>query len=203
MVKAILFDLDGVLVDACEWHYLALNEALKAFHYPEISKKEHEKKFNGLPTRVKLNILKINEEDFEKINTLKQNLTEQIIDKNATIMPEKIKLHNFLKNKEIKIGCVTNSIRKTAEHMLKKTGQYEFMDIIISNEDVIKNKPDPDCYNLAIKKLNILSSEILCVEDSEKGILAALNSMAEHLLIVNNAKEVNVTTIQKKLQEIS
>jgi HAD superfamily hydrolase (TIGR01509 family) len=77
------------------------------------------------------------------------------------------------------------------------------MDIIISNEDVIKNKPDPDCYNLAIKKLNILSSEILCVEDSEKGILAALNSMAEHLLIVNNAKEVNVTTIQKKLQEIS
>ena len=52
--KLVIFDLDGVLVDACEWHRIALNEALKKVCNYEISLEDHYSTFNGIPTRVKL-----------------------------------------------------------------------------------------------------------------------------------------------------
>ncbi len=57
MIKAILYDLDGVLVDATEWHYESLNEALKETSGFEISRLEHIQTVNGLPTIKKLEIL--------------------------------------------------------------------------------------------------------------------------------------------------
>ena len=201
-IEAILFDLDGVLVDACGWHYRALNEALLFYKKPIIEYQEHLKTYNGLPTLKKLNMLGIAEDLANKINDAKQEFTLDIIKKNARLMPEKIELHKFLKQNKIKIGCVTNSIRKTTEEMLKTTEQFEYMDIIICNEDVKQNKPSPDCYNLAIKTLNVNPLNVLCVEDSEKGIMSVTSSIAKHLLIVKNTHEVNVTNIQNKLKEI-
>ena len=197
MIQAILFDLDGVLVDACGWHYSALNEALLFYEKPIIEYQEHLKTYNGLPTLKKLNMLGIADDLANKINDAKQEFTLDIIKKNARLMPEKIQLHKFLKQNNIKIGCVTNSIRKTTEEMLKTTEQFEYMDIIICNEDVRQNKPSPDCYNLAIKTLNVL-----CVEDSEKGIMSVTSSIAKHLLIVKNTYEVNLINIQNKLKGI-
>ena len=54
MNKLVVFDLDGVLVDACEWHRIALNQALREVCNYEISLNEHYSTFNGIPTKVKL-----------------------------------------------------------------------------------------------------------------------------------------------------
>ena len=200
MIEAVLFDLDGVLVDACDWHYEALNSALISSNYNPISRIDHIKKFNGLPTKVKLSILGVPESESKKINDLKQKFTIDIITNKANVMQEKIEIHQYLKSKNIKIGCVTNSIRETTELMLKSTGQFEYMDIIITNEDVKRNKPYPDCYNLAIQKLEIDPQNIMCVEDSEKGIQAATLSLAGHLLVVNNTHDVNIHNIVKGME---
>ena len=53
MIKAIIFDMDGVLIDAKEWHYDALNKALMFYAYPTISIKDHLNKFDGIPTKEK------------------------------------------------------------------------------------------------------------------------------------------------------
>lgn len=201
MINTILFDLDGVLVDACDWHYHSLNYALSSFGHSTINKEDHMSKYNGLPTHIKLNMLGIADDQAKKINNAKQDFTLDVIRKTAEIMPEKIELHKYLKSNNIRIGCVTNSIRKTAEEMLSKTGQLEFMDILITNEDVSKNKPYPDCYNLAIDKLNAIGSEVLCVEDSEKGIEAAKASDAKHLLIVEDSSKVNLHTLVTFLKD--
>jgi beta-phosphoglucomutase-like phosphatase (HAD superfamily) len=100
--KAVLFDLDGVLVDACDWHYHALNEALVLTGNSVISREDHETKYNGLPTHIKLEMLGY-KKDIEKINKIKQNLTLKIIEKHANIMQEKIELHKYLKSQGIKI----------------------------------------------------------------------------------------------------
>lgn len=200
--QAILFDLDGVLVDACEWHYIALNKALEMHNELIIERKEHESKFNGLPTLVKLNMMNIDIKKAIEINNTKQKITLEIISENALIMPEKIELHNWLKSNDIKIGCVTNSIRQTTIEMLKKTGQYDYMDIIICNEDVKHNKPHPDCYNLAIQKLKLNPEYVVCVEDSEKGIKAAKKSEAKYLIPVNNTKDVSIENIKTKLEAL-
>ena len=57
MIKAIIFDLDGVLVDTKKIHFEALNISLKKFKFDQISIDEHEKIYDGLPTLQKLNIL--------------------------------------------------------------------------------------------------------------------------------------------------
>ena len=83
MIKVIIFDLDGVLVNTKKIHYEALNKALKKFSFKEISFKDHIKIFDGLPTNEKLKILnkknKLPKKFFLKINKYKQNITSKIL----------------------------------------------------------------------------------------------------------------------------
>lgn len=180
MIKAILYDLDGVLVDATEWHYESLNEALKEVSGFEISRLDHITTFNGLPTMKKLEILyskeKIKKEDFDRIWELKQKKTNEIIEKTASMDETKERLHNG--TKKFKKICVTNSIRQTALLMLEKTSQLQYMDLVISNEDVNNPKPDPEGYLKAIQFLQIQPNECMIVEDSPKGIEAAKKTNA-------------------------
>jgi len=201
-LEAILFDLDGVLVDACDWHYKALNAALEDCGYDAITKEDHLKKFNGLPTRVKLNMLDINEKHASRINKLKQKYTLKIIKNNSKIMFEKIELHEYLKSCGYKIGCVTNSIKETAVEMLKATGQLDYIDILVTNEDVLNNKPNPECYNFAINKLNVNPKSTLCVEDSDIGLRAAFLSSASNVLPVKNTNYVNLSYIKTMIEDL-
>jgi beta-phosphoglucomutase len=190
LIQAVLFDLDGVLVDACDWHYESLNSALSECGHSPISREEHLMKYNGLPTNTKLNMLGIVGESASRVWKLKQDHTISTIQKNAVDMPEKRELHEYLKSKGIKIACVTNSIRETAEAMLRSTGQFQYMDLVVTNEDVKKNKPHPDCYNKAIKDLGVDPLMCVCVEDSDKGIEAAISSVAGCMWVVKNTTEV-------------
>jgi len=199
-VKMVIFDLDGVLVDACEWHYVALNEALDEIANYKISYAEHIKTFNGIPTRKKLKKLTelgyIRQEDHKKINNLKQEKTIQIIDKYATVSREKIELLSFLKKREIKVACYTNSIRKTANMMLERTGIVDFFDLILTNQDVCEPKPSPEGYLNIIEHFSIDKKNTIIVEDSPKGLEAAINSGC-FVVKVKNPAEVNVKMIRE------
>ena len=157
MIKAILYDLDGVLVDATEWHYESLNLALEQVKGFQIKRDEHIATFNGLPTMRKLEILfdqgRVKKDDFDLIWQKKQDKTIEVIKNSAFVDPNKIRLHNATKS--YKRVCVTNSIRETALLMLEKTGQLEFMDFVISNEDVSSPKPSPEGYVQAINRLEL------------------------------------------------
>lgn len=201
-LDAVLFDLDGVLVDACDWHYEALNRALSKTGHKKIDKESHLTTFNGLPTRIKLDMLGISPDRAHEINQLKQRYTLETIRERAHIMTEKESLHSYLRNGGVKIACVTNSIRETAEAMLLATGQLRYMDLIVTNEDVEKNKPSPDCYNHATKVLGVDPSLCLCVEDSPKGVEAAESSWVKHVWKVGSTEEVTVENLKAFLKEL-
>ena len=196
MIKAILYDLDGVVVDATEWHYDSLNEALKEISGFEISRLEHIQTFNGLPTIKKLEILyeqnRVKKDEFNAIWDLKQSKTNEIIEKTASNDETKLRLHEG--TKKFKKICVTNSIRQTAVLMLDKTGQLPFMDHIISNEDVSDPKPNPEGYVKAINFLQLQPNECLIVEDSPKGIEAAKKSNA-HVYEVKGYHDVTLENV--------
>lgn len=196
-IKYVLFDLDGVLVDACEWHFDSLNMALKKVAGFEISRQDHEQKYNGLPTKIKLELLNITGDKAEQINNLKQKFTVDLINDNLKLDREKVDLLSYLKKKNVSIACVTNSIRKNTELMLRVSGQLPFIDQIVSNEDVLKNKPDPECYNLAMKKMSADPNLTLCVEDSPKGIEAAESSFAKNLWKVENSSQVTLENYKR------
>lgn len=200
MIKAILYDLDGVLVDATEWHYESLNEALKEVAGFTISRLDHVTTFNGLPTIKKLEILekagKLDRKDFDKIWGKKQEKTIEVINRMAFIDETKIRLHEGTK-KYRKI-CVTNSIKQTALLMLEKTGQSQYMEKIISNEDVKNPKPDPEGYEKAVSELGLKPDECMAVEDSEKGIRSATDA-GTCVYQVKGYHEVTLENILNKL----
>lgn len=180
-IKAILFDMDGVLIEAKEWHYDALNKALNLFGMP-ISRLDHLTTFDGLPTKKKLEMLSIeNELPVELhsfINEMKQQYTMDLIQ--LYCKPRFVHQYALsrLKEKGFHIAVCSNSIRKTVETMMEKSGLTNYLDIIISNEDVSKGKPDPEMYVKAIQSFNLQPEECLIVEDNENGIKAALASGA-------------------------
>lgn len=191
----IIFDLDGVLVDACDWHRDALNRALLEVCNYEITIDQHYNIFNGIPTKVKLSKLTdmgiIDPNHHDLVYKLKQKYTIDIIKEKADIRKEKINMIEALKSKEMIVCCYTNSIRTTAELMLKKTGIYGLFDKILTNQDVYKPKPDPGGYNFLMSYYNINPNQCIIVEDSPKGIQAAKGSGA-NLIIVKNPDDVNI-----------
>lgn len=198
-INCVLFDLDGVLVDACEWHYDALNLAMSSLGYEPISRMDHINKYNGLPTKTKLKLLEIPSDVIERINHRKQEYTVQIIKDKSKIRPEKVELLLFLKENNVKTGCVTNSIRSSAELMLKTCGVLPLLDILISNEDIKCPKPSPEGYNTAMLRLKADPGHTMCVEDSPIGIKSAKASLAEHLWEIDDISMVNLVRFKEKL----
>lgn len=201
----VIFDLDGVLVDACEWHRIALNEALKEVGSQEISLADHYGIFNGIPTRVKLAKLTklgaLDESLHQEVYNLKQSKTIEIIEKHANKRLEKIEMLQGLKSEGHTVACFTNSIKITAELMLKRTGIFDMFDKVTTNQDVSAPKPDPEGYVECMRFFNFSPSETLIVEDSPKGIKAAKVSGA-NVLVVQNPDEVNLALVKKEMRRI-
>lgn len=174
--KAVLFDLDGVLVDMPEGHYEALNKALSLFG-ANIGHEEHWTTFNGLPTRAKLDMLvrmgrlPSGLDDF--INKIKQKYTKEIIPKYCVPDYSKIVLLRHLKNKGYRLACCSNSIKETLHIMLKSAQLFDYFDFIIGNDEIKNHKPHPEMYLITFEKLGLKPEECIIVEDAPHGVAAA------------------------------
>jgi beta-phosphoglucomutase len=204
-IRAVIFDMDGVLIDAKEWHYEALNRALKMFGF-HINRYEHLVTFDGLPTREKLAMLTkdrglpIGLHDV--INGLKQNYTMEIVHRECKPMF----LHEYalsrLKAQGYKLALASNSVRNSVEVMMAKSGLARFLDVMVSNEDVNRAKPDPEIYLKVTQLLNVEPAECLVVEDNENGIKSA-RAAGCHVMVVRDVMEVSDENIARKLATLT
>lgn len=203
-IKAILFDMDGVLIDAKDWHYDALNEALQLFGI-EISKYDHLHTFDGLPTKVKLEMLGeqyfLPEELHNFINQVKQKNTMRLVNEKCHPTFQHEYALSRLSAEGYKIAVCSNSIRNTIENMMDKAGLSNYLDMIISNEDVTKAKPDPEMYTTAINRFGLEPRECIVVEDNPNGVKAGVASGA-HVLCVETVFDVNYANIRMKINEV-
>lgn len=190
MIKLIIFDLDGVLLDK-DIHYHSLNAAIDAF-YPEgiLNYEEHEQFYNGRPTREKLELLTLYKglpkKFYDDIWYKKQRETSRILyelkDDN-----QKIDLLFNLSKDGYKLALATNAIKDTANIALLSLGLAGFLNPVISNEDVRHAKPYPDCYWRCMSYYKILPHETLIIEDSDLGIEGAHNSGAHVYECINES----------------
>lgn len=197
MVKAIIFDLDGVLVDAVEWHYRALNRALSLFGYP-IAPAEHAAVYDGMPTAAKLEILS-QRRGFPRalhgfVNEMKQLYTREIV--KAELGPDSrvTGLLDELRGRGFRLAVASNSIRTTVELFLAGMGIRDRFDVVLSHEDVARPKPDPQIYRRAIELMGVSASECLIVEDSVPGVQAA-RQVTANVLVVAGPREVTLERI--------
>lgn len=204
MKKLIIFDLDGVLVDAKQIHFDSLNQALREIGEEfVITEADHISIYDGLKTYQKLELLSrakgLCTGKHETIWKRKQELTVEAISK---LKPDiqKIQLFEELRNQGYKLAVASNSIRRSVLVMLAKIGIIEYMDLIISNEDVKNSKPHPEMYWKAMSIIGVLPEETLIVEDSPHGLLAASRSRAS-VLRVDDPTDLTLEKIANKLNE--
>ena len=202
-IKAVLFDLDGVLVNMPSGHYEALNKALALFGVC-INEDEHHEHFNGLPTKKKLEELEQQERLpaglREFINSIKQKYTKEIIPHYCAPDYSKIILLRHLKEQGLKLGCCSNSTKETLHLMLKSAQLFDFFDIIIGNDEVKNPKPSPEIYEVAFKKLHVSPRECIIVEDSPHGVASGKASGAT-VYEVRNTEDVNLSLFENILSK--
>lgn len=201
-IKLVIFDLDGVLVEAKELHYQSLNLALGKEY--QIDWNEHLSVYDGLKTKQKLQILSERKGlPIELHDQIWKKKQEQTLQKLKEVKPNQsiIEVMNYLNQCEVKIAVCSNSIRKTVLTVLSKLGVMDYMDLIISNEDVKNSKPHPEMFWKAISIMSCLPEETLIVEDSPYGLLAASRSNS-FILRVKNPGETNLKNIKNKIKEI-
>ena len=204
-IKAVIFDMDGVLIEAKDWHYDALNRALSLFGH-SISKYDHLITFDGLPTVTKLEMLTLERNlprklhDF--INDLKQKYTLELVYQNCKPRFDHEYALSNLRAQGYRIGCGSNSVRESIEIMLEKSDLMKYMEVVVSAQEVSQPKPSPEMYERIISSFNLNPEECLIIEDNENGIKAARESGA-HLLIVKEVDEVNIVNITNKINSIN
>lgn len=201
-IRAVLFDMDGVLIDAKEWHYEALNKALTLFGM-EISRYDHLVTYDGLPTKKKLEML-TQERGLpvglhEFINDLKQQYTmEMVYTRCKPNFTHQYALAN-LRRKGYALAVCSNSVRDTVELMMRKSDLMKHLQFYLSNQDVSMPKPDPEIYSHAIAKLGLSPKECMIVEDNPNGILAATRAKA-HVMEVPSVDDVNFENIMANIK---
>ena len=203
-IKAVIFDMDGVLIDAKDWHYEALNKALRLFGV-EISRYDHLVTFDGLPTKDKLNMLSLEKKlpvgIHSFVNEMKQIYTMEIV--NSSCKPTFFHQYalSSLRKEGYKIAVCSNSIKNSIQVMMEKSALIDYLDFFLSNQDVKKGKPDPEMYNTAINRLGLNPKECLIVEDNPNGLKAAFASGA-NVLKIDQIEEVNYYNIKNRINQI-
>ena len=201
-IKLIIFDLDGVLVDAKNIHYTTLNKALGKEY--EISWEDHLNKYDGLKTNEKLKLLTVSKglppSSYDEIWAKKQKLTIEEL--------KSVKINETLKhtikelvNQNYKLAVCSNSIRKTILTVLSKLDIIEHFDYIMSNEDVNNSKPHPEMYWKTISYFGFLPEETLIIEDSPFGLLAA-NRSKSNIMRVESPSDVTINNINKHINTL-
>jgi beta-phosphoglucomutase-like phosphatase (HAD superfamily) len=206
-INLIIFDLDGTLVDTCDIHYLALNEAIRVIAGPSfiISREDHLSQFNGLNTKKKLQILtktrNLDPQLHHRIFSKKQELTEFYIECQVHVDTSLQQTLKDLKEKHgLKLYCATNCIKKIARLILTKLGIIELFDGIFTNEDVKEAKPSPEmylkCISDAQNKFNttFTCDTVLIFEDSPLGLQGAYNSEC-HVIKIYDPSELSYRNI--------
>lgn len=183
MIKLIISDLDGVLIDSREIHFLALNKALAEVDNKYIiSEEEHLSTYDGLPTKRKLEMLtkekNLPTSYYDKIFQNKQKYTQELLLNSVQRNERLIEIFRKLKSQGYKIWVASNAIRDTVKTILLKQGILEHIDSFMSNEDVKHTKPFPEMYMKIMIQEGILPSETLIIEDSYIGLSAAWESGA-------------------------
>ena len=202
MIKLICFDLDGVLIEAKKIHFDSLNDALP--NNCKITWEEHLAKYDGLKTNDKLHLLhkekKLNKTYFKKIWEQKQVNTLYQIKK----IQRSDNIHSVFEemSKEFKIAVCSNSIKRTVLTALSKLEIIEYIDLIISNEDVNVSKPHPEIYWKAMSFFGVMPEETIIYEDSPVGLKSSYDSGA-HVIRVKSTLDINLNFLTKSLKNIN
>lgn len=200
MIKLLIFDIDGVIVQSKKLHEIAFILALK-FYGINITEQYHKDNLDGLPTKNKLDKLNVKEYLKEDIFNMKQKITfEKAID--FLKFSDGLKNTLTILNRDRKIALASNAIRKFCQLVIDEAGISDCVDLLMANEDVTEPKPSPLIYKKIMEHFNVSTIETLIFEDSKFGLDAAYKSGA-FVCPIQNPSYLTLDNINKILEVYS
>ncbi len=172
MIKAIIFDRDGVLIDSEGLH---INSAKAALAELGVTFDENDAKIliGRHPSDYREQFLKKYNVDWDDYAARQKTIYYKLLDPNAILIKESAALARILKKKGFKIGLATSSGRDGTIRILKETGLTKVFDAVIAKEDCNERKPSPESYLLTARKLGVNPKECIAIEDTSLGLEAA------------------------------
>ncbi len=177
MIKAILFDFDGVIIDSGDLHYKAWQ--IFCSHFNKVMTYEEFKEGFGRTNRDILNDIlgrKLTEEEISSYSEQKEEIFRNLAKSNIKLIDGAVDFIKKVKAEGKLIALVSSTPRKNIDFILKEVKLNNYFDAIISAEDVKDGKPNPECYIRAANKLGIIPQDCLVIEDAIAGIQAALRA---------------------------
>lgn len=176
-IKAIIFDMDGVIFDT-EMVYLKVwSEVFEKYGY-----KMTKEIYTSVLGTGRENVKKVFVNNYgsnlpidDMYKEKDENLAKEI-EKGVALKAGAYEILKYLKENDFKIALATSAISKRAFKQLKQANIYKFFDAVVCRDEVEKTKPNPDIFLKAADKLNVNKSECIVIEDSSAGIKAAFNA---------------------------
>ena len=212
MIKAVIFDLDGVIVDTAHYHYVAWQKLAKELGIT-FTEKENEKlkgvsRMRSLEIILELGGISLSDEKKEELATKKNSW---FVDYIEAIKPEEIfkgvkQMLNSLRENGYKVALASSS--KNAETVLRLLEIKGFFDAVVDGTMIIKSKPDPEIFLLAASKVGVYPNECIVFEDAEAGVEAAIaagmkcvgvgsaDQLSKANFIVKSTADFNISQLQ-------
>ena len=199
LYKSYLFDLDGVLVDSVDIQYQSTIDAINKHTKIKITAEIDTILKSTITTKKKLEYFVeqniISNAQLLDIYNEKKKIADNTFN-NLEINDEKVRLFSFLKKKNCNIAVVTNGNKNSAKIILKSLGLYNFLDLLISNEDVTNPKPHSEPYIRAISHFGGELKNFIIFEDSETGLTSAYGTGCK-VYKVENTNDINLSLIKQ------
>ena len=198
-ISCVVFDLNGSLFDAAEWHFDSLNLALQEHLKIDISHTNHRTKFFGMRTAAKLDLLNIPLALREEICKTKRRHMQSLVESKLRPNRDKICMLESLKEMNIYTACITNSSKDTAVDVLKKLWLIDLLDTVVTSDYLDQPKPNPEGYLLAMDSLGVEPESVLAFEDDHIGIEAAQAAKVRKAVLIESTCDVNFDYVKKHL----
>jgi len=176
-IKALLFDLDGTLIDSEKFHFDCWNTFLRPYHV-NIEFKDWLSNYAGIPlpknAKTIIDRYKI-DEDLESFINRREKITfDGFRTTDIQLMPFALEFVQFAYEKGLTLAVVTASPKIDVEAVFERNGLAKYFSLFITRTDVSKSKPDPESYNLCLERLGVQKDECIVFEDTLNGVKSAM-----------------------------
>jgi HAD superfamily hydrolase (TIGR01509 family) len=171
--RAILWDLDGVLVNSMEFHYQAFQEVL-ARRARELSREEYLQTIIGLRNDDIFRKLlgDLSGEEVRNLANRKEEVFRRLISGRVEALPGAVELVGRAKESGLRQAIVSSTPRENINVILSSLHVAHEFDAIVGEEDVSRGKPDPEGFALAAKRVDVSAGECIVIEDAPEGLAA-------------------------------
>ena len=180
MIKGVIFDMDGTIVDSLPYHYEAWKIFFNENKVENFSEKLKDYKGGGtLDLMTAVYGDKYSRKELKIMTDDKEIIFREIYKNNVVPIMGFMEMFELIKSKKILVGIASNAIRKNVKMILNELKIYEKFDSIICGDEVKRGKPDPEMFDETIYRFNLKKEECLIFEDSVEGVSAAINSRVD------------------------